>query len=45
MLQQIGVDSNRLRLEWIDKGEAAKLKKAIDLFNDEMKGLGPPVNN
>ena len=45
MLQQIGVDSNRLRLEWIDKGEAAKLKKAIDLFNDEMKGLGPPANN
>ena len=45
MLQQIGVDSNRLRLEWIDKGEAAQLKKAIDLFNDEIKGLGPPVNN
>jgi len=45
MLQQIGVDSNRLRLEWIDKGEAAKLKKAIGVFNEEIKGLGPPVNN
>ncbi len=41
MLEQIGVDSHRLRLEWIDKGEAAKLKTAIDSFVDEMKNLGP----
>lgn len=44
MLQQIGVDANRLKLEWIDKGEAAKLKQAIDMFNNEIKELGP-VNN
>ena len=41
MLQQIGVDSNRLKLEWIDKGEAAKLKSAIDAFEDEVEKMGP----
>ena len=41
MLEQIGVDAHRLKLEWVDKGEAAKLKTAIDSFVDEMKRLGP----
>jgi F420-non-reducing hydrogenase iron-sulfur subunit len=41
MLRQIGVDSNRLRLEWIDKGESAKLKSAVDSFVDEVENMGP----
>jgi len=41
ILQQIGIDSNRLKLEWIDKGEAAKLRGAIDSFMDEVRRLGP----
>jgi F420-non-reducing hydrogenase iron-sulfur subunit len=41
MLQQIGVDSSRLQLEWIDKGEAAKLKSAMDAFAQAMEALGP----
>ncbi len=41
MLQQIGVDSERLRLEWVDKGESAKLKGAIDTFMGDVEKLGP----
>ena len=41
MLKQIGVDENRLKLEWIDKGEAAKLKSAIDTFTSEISNKGP----
>ena len=40
-LEQFGIDANRLKLEWIDKGEAAKLKQAIDKFVSEMNKLGP----
>jgi len=40
-MEQFGIDSNRLKLEWIDKGEAAKLKKAIGDFVKEMEKLGP----
>ena len=41
MLQQIGVDSERLQFEWIDKGEAAKLKSTVDSFETAMQALGP----
>ena len=41
MLDQLGMDSKRLRLEWIDKGEAAKLKQAVDGFVGEITKLGP----
>lgn len=40
-MEQFGIDSNRLKLEWVDKGEAAKLKKAIEAFIKEMEELGP----
>ncbi|MFH1941808.1 MAG: hydrogenase iron-sulfur subunit [bacterium] len=41
MLQQIGVDSSRLQLEWIDKGEAAKLQGTIQSFTKMISQLGP----
>ncbi len=41
MLQQMGVESQRVKLEWIDKGEAAKLKSTMDTFTDEIEALGP----
>ena len=41
MLEQMGVNSDRLRLEWIDKGEAVKLQKAVDSFITDMNHLGP----
>lgn len=41
MLQQIGIEEGRLKLEWIDKGESAKLKSAIDAFTSDMQKMGP----
>ncbi len=40
-LEQFGIDASRIILEWIDKDESAKLKKAIDQFVIEMSKLGP----
>jgi len=41
MLEQIGVEADRLKLEWIDKGESAKLKSAIDSFTSDIRKMGP----
>lgn len=41
MLQQLGYDPNRLKLEWIDKGEVQKFKKVTDVFVGEIGKLGP----
>jgi coenzyme F420-reducing hydrogenase delta subunit len=41
MLTQLGVDSKRLKMEWVDKGEVSKLKQAVDTFVNEMSHLGP----
>ena len=41
MLPALGVNAQRLRLEWIDKGEAAKLQQTINAFSSEMDKLGP----
>jgi F420-non-reducing hydrogenase iron-sulfur subunit len=41
MLKQLGMDSQRLRLEWVDKGEAAKLKQVVDGFVGEIVKMGP----
>jgi len=40
MLGQFGLDPSRLKLEWIDKGESAKLKGAVDTFMGEIRKLG-----
>ena len=40
-LEQFGIEPQRLKLEWIDKGETAKLKQAIDKFVSGMSKLGP----
>ena len=41
MLPHLGVDASRLQLEWVDKGESAKLKQAVNRFSEEMDKLGP----
>jgi coenzyme F420-reducing hydrogenase delta subunit len=41
MLMQMGVNPNRLRLEWVDKGEVNKFEKAVSTFMDDIKELGP----
>ena len=41
MLEQLGIEPERIKLEWIDKGEAAKLKLAINDFSNELRKMGP----
>lgn len=41
MIEQLGIEPARIKLEWIDKGEAAKLKLAIDDFSNELRKMGP----
>lgn len=41
MLPQFGIESERLRLEWIAGSEADKLKNVINEFTEELKELGP----
>ena len=41
LIHQMGIESNRLQFEWVDKGEAGKLKNVVDTFVDEIKQLGP----
>ena len=41
MFDQLGLDSRRLKLEWIDKDESTKLQAAVDNFVGEMAKLGP----
>lgn len=41
MLQQLGFEANRLKVEWVDKGEVAALEKAVELFIDNIQKMGP----
>lgn len=41
MLPCLGIDAERLRLEWIDKEEVAKFSKAVETFVGDIKALGP----
>jgi coenzyme F420-reducing hydrogenase delta subunit len=43
MLYQIGINPDRLRLEWVDKGETAKLQQIVNRFVDDINKLGPVV--
>jgi F420-non-reducing hydrogenase iron-sulfur subunit len=41
LLQQVGYDPDRLRLEWISAGEGEKFQKTMIEFTDTIKELGP----
>lgn len=41
MLEQLGLDSERLRLEWISASEGGKFAKTIREFTEQIKNLGP----
>jgi len=41
MLPQLGIESERLRLEWISASEGTKFQSAVNEFIDEVKELGP----
>jgi len=41
MLPQLGIEPERLRLEWISASEALKFQSTVNEFIDEITGLGP----
>ena len=41
MLPQLGIESERLRLEWISAASADKLKRVANEFTEQLKVLGP----
>ena len=40
-LEQIGINPNRIRLEWISATEGQKFARVIKEFTEELKKLGP----
>ena len=40
-LPQLGIESERLRLEWISASEAPKFRSTVNEFIDEVIKLGP----
>jgi len=41
MLQQLGIEPERLALEWASTGDGAKLQSAVNEFSDKIAALGP----
>jgi F420-non-reducing hydrogenase iron-sulfur subunit len=41
MLEDFGIEKERVRLEWISASESDKLQRVIHEFVDELKALGP----
>jgi coenzyme F420-reducing hydrogenase delta subunit len=41
LLAELGIEPERLMLEWIDKGESQKFKDTVSAFIENMKNLGP----
>lgn len=42
MLDQFGIEPERLRLDWISASEGEKLKNVVNEFTEKIKELGPP---
>jgi len=41
MLKQLGIEEERVRLEWVSASEGAKFAEATDSFTQSIKNLGP----
>jgi F420-non-reducing hydrogenase iron-sulfur subunit len=41
MLQQFGIEPERLRLEWISASEAERLRDVVNEFSEQIRRLGP----
>jgi F420-non-reducing hydrogenase iron-sulfur subunit len=41
MLQELGIDPRRLRLEWISAAEGKKYAETMDEFAEQVRALGP----
>jgi F420-non-reducing hydrogenase iron-sulfur subunit len=41
VLEQMGVNPERLRLEWLSASEAQKFAETVEEFTDQIRALGP----
>jgi len=41
LLECIGIDQNRVRLEWVSASEGTKFAEIVRNFTEEIKRLGP----
>ncbi len=41
LLEQLGIEKERLRLEWISASEGEKVKRVIDEMTEQLRKLGP----
>jgi F420-non-reducing hydrogenase iron-sulfur subunit len=41
LVQLLGIDPGRLRLEWISSAEGTKFAEVAREFTDQLKALGP----
>lgn len=41
MLEQFGINRNRVRLDWVAAGESQKFKNVADSMTETIKNLGP----
>lgn len=41
LLRQLGIEEERVRLEWISASEGEKVKRVVDEMTEELKKLGP----
>lgn len=41
LLEELGIESKRIRLEWISANEGGKFQKVVNEFVDEIAALGP----
>jgi F420-non-reducing hydrogenase iron-sulfur subunit len=41
MLEDMGIEQERLRLEWISSGEGEKFARVIREMTEELKKIGP----
>lgn len=41
LLQQFGIDRNRMRLEWVSASEGGRFQEVITEFTEQIRGLGP----
>jgi len=41
LLKELGIDQNRLRLEWVSASEGARFKDIVEEFTEQIRALGP----
>jgi F420-non-reducing hydrogenase iron-sulfur subunit len=41
LIQQLGIDPERLKLEWVSASEGARFKQVVTDFTEQIRALGP----